>query len=68
LERLRISGLSWLNLKIDSSSLVKSAKDFKKIQKKITKMAEKLGLDWAEDVLPIRQTVIKRKYLLKTSP
>jgi hypothetical protein len=25
-------------------------------------MAEKLGLDWVEDVLPIRQTVTKRKY------
>jgi hypothetical protein len=25
-------------------------------------MAEKLGSDWAEDVLPIGQTVTKRKY------
>jgi hypothetical protein len=62
LERLRISGLGWSNLKIDGPSLVKSAKDFKKIQKKITKMAEKLGSDWAEDVLPIGQTVTKGEY------
>jgi hypothetical protein len=62
LERLHISGLGWSNLKIDSPSLDKSTKDFKKIQKKITKMIEKLDLDWAEDVLPIRQTVTKEKY------
>jgi hypothetical protein len=62
LERLRISGLGWSNLKIDGPSFVKSAKEFKKIQKKITKMTEKLGSDWAEDVLPIGQTVTKGEY------
>jgi hypothetical protein len=45
LERLRISGLGWSNLKINSLFFVKSTKDFKKIQKKIIKMAKKLGLD-----------------------